>query len=385
MSPPRPLIAHAVHRFDVGGMENGLANLINGLPESFADHAVIAFTEVNPAFARRIRRERVQLIELHKPPGQTLRIAPRLWSLLRRLKPVVFHTRNLATLEAQAVAWAAGVPFRVHGEHGWDMGDLDGSNRRHRHLRQLMRPFVHHQIALSLPTQRYLTEQVGVSPERVTNLCNGVDTAVFAPAPDRAQARRQLPGFDLPADAFVVSAVGRFAAVKNLPMLIDAFARVRARNPAFAQHARLALVGDGPERERIDASLATHGLDAVTWLPGARADVADCLRCADLLCLPSLAEGISNAVLEAMASGLPVIATDVGGNAELIADQDSGWLVPSGDAEAMAAAIERYFSNSDLLHRHSAAARQRAVTQFSLAGMVQGYHRVYSRFISERH
>lgn len=381
MRSRRPLIAHAVHRFDVGGMENGVVNLINGLPEDFADHAVIAYTEVNPTFARRIRRTDVTLVELHKPPGQTARILPRLWSTLRRLKPAIFHTRNVATLEGQAAAWLAGVPHRVHGEHGWDMGDLDGSNLRMLRLRRLMRHLVHYQIALSTPTQRYLTDKVGVAPARVTNICNGVDTRLFEPAGDLGQARTALDGFGFAADAFVVGAVGRFAAVKNLPMLIAAFATVRQRNARFGQVARLALVGDGPEQRKIEQELAVHDLIGVSWLPGARGDVPACLRCFDLLCLPSLAEGISNAVLEAMASGLPVIATDVGGNAELVDDDRAGFLVASGDSAALADRIEQYFCDTALVQRHRTAARQRAVTQFSLQGMVQRYHEVYTHLL----
>ena len=377
----RRLIAHAVYRFDVGGMENGLVNLINRLPEDLADHAVIAYTEVNPEFARRIRRGNVAFVELRKRPGQTVRIFPRLWSVLRDLRPSIFHTRNVGTLEGQLVAAFAGVPHRVHGEHGWDMNDLSGSNRHLLMLRRLMRPFVHHQIALSQPTCCYLRDKVGVPAAQITSICNGVDVDSFSPAADRDRRRARLSGQAWPADAFVVGAVGRFAAVKNLPMLIDAFATVRGRNPAFAGRARLALIGDGPQKSLVDEALARHGLAPVTWQPGERSDVAACLKMLDILCLPSLAEGISNALLEAMASGLPVVATRVGGNAELVDEGGSGYLVPSGDIAAMADRIEQYFDNKPLLMLHSSAARQRAVMQFSLPSMVERYHQVYARLL----
>lgn len=370
-----PLIAHVVHRFDVGGMENGLVNLINRLP-AFADHCVICLTEANPAFVRRIRRPGVRVIELHRPPGQTAKVFPRLYRLLRRLRPAVLHTRNAGTLEAQLPAWLARVPVRIHGEHGWDVADLGGTNRRLLLMRRMMRRFVHHQIALSTPTARYLIERVGVPAAGVTSICNGVDTERFAPA-DRSQARQRLDAPLLAPQAFVVGAVGRLSAVKNLPMLVQAFARVHRRNPAFAGRARLVLVGDGPESAALRAQLEHEGIAACTLMPGARDDVPDWLQALDLLCLPSLAEGISNAILEAMASGLPVIATDVGGNAELVENGSTGWLVPSGDADALAARIEAYFEDRATLERHAAAARQLAVTKFSLDGMVSEYHRVY--------
>jgi sugar transferase (PEP-CTERM/EpsH1 system associated) len=378
----RPLIAHAVHRFDIGGMENGLLNLIDRLPESLAEHAIIAFTDVSPAFAQRLRRPGVRMIALHKPPGQTARILPRLWRELRRLRPALFHTRNLATLEGQVAAWLAGVPARVHGEHGWDVGDLDGQAAGPLRLRRLLRPLVHHQIALSEPIDRYLSGRVGVSPTRMTRICNGVDTERFRPCGDRALARARIAGDALPADAFVVGAVGRLAAVKNLTMLIEAWARVGARLPGFTERARLALIGDGPEREHLAASIARHGLSDRCWLAGARHDVPACLHTLDLLCLPSLAEGISNALLEAMASGVPAVATDVGGNAELIAHARTGFIVPGGDVEALAARIATYFTDPGLRAHHAHAARERAVTQFSLAAMVDRYHQVYASLLA---
>lgn len=385
MPKTRRLIAHAVYRFDVGGMENGVVNLINRLPEALADHAVIAFTQVNPEFARRIRRQDVAFIERHKPPGQSARIFPRHWSQLRALRPDIFHTRNVGTLEGQLVAAFAGVPHRVHGEHGWDVNDFSGSNRRLLMLRRLMRPFVHHQIALSEPTHRYLRERVGVPYARITNICNGVDVDSFCLAPDRDGLRTQMIGRDWPADAFVVGAVGRFAAVKNLPMLIDAFAMVRARNPAFAACARLALIGDGPQRALVTKAPIRHALTTVTWQSGERSEVANYLKTLDILWLPSLAEDISNALLDAMASGLPVIVSPIGRNAEPVGVSGCGFLVRSGGPAAMVDRIEQYSGNKSLLMLHLSAARQSAVMHFSLPSMVERYHQVYARLLSQGH
>lgn len=378
-----PLIVHVVHRFAVGGMENGVVNLIGRLPEDLARHCVVALTDVDPAFAARVRRRDTEFVSLGKPPGQTVRILPAALRTLRRLRPAAVHTRNVGTIELQIAAALARVPVRIHGEHGWDVGDLDGSNRRMLWLRRAMRPFIHHQIALSAPTHRYLVHRVGVPENRVTDICNGVDTDAFRPAADRAAARAALAARDpaaarlVAADAFVVGAVGRLAEVKNPLMLVAAFASLRERDPVFARRARLALVGDGPlaraTRERVDAL----GLAGVAWLAGTRDDVAACLQAFDLLCLPSLAEGISNVVLEAMACGVPVVATDVGGNRELIDDGVTGTLVPSGDAGTMAEAIHRYFANAAFAGRAGRAARERAVTEFSLDTMITKYHRVY--------
>jgi hypothetical protein len=110
----RPLIAHIVYRFDVGGLENGVVNLLNRMPASGYRHAVISWTDITD-FRKRILRDDVQFIELHKPPGHALPLYPRLLRLLRSLDPAIVHTRNLAALEVTIPAWLAGVRARVHG------------------------------------------------------------------------------------------------------------------------------------------------------------------------------------------------------------------------------------------------------------------------------
>ncbi len=127
IDPNRPLlIAHVVYRFDIGGLENGVVNLINRLPESSWRHAVLALTEVSSAFTQRVQRQDVQYLSLRKSPGHLWKLYPRLVRMFRELQPAVVHTRNLAALEAVVPAWAAGVPARIHGEHGRDAIDPDG-------------------------------------------------------------------------------------------------------------------------------------------------------------------------------------------------------------------------------------------------------------------
>ena len=135
-SDPRPLVAHIVHRFDTGGLENGVVNLINHMPRGAYRHMVVALTEVSD-FRHRLADPTVVCVALHKPPGQGARLYPKLWHLLRVHRPAIVHTRNLAALEMQPVAWAARVPVRIHGEHGRDVDDLDGSSRHYQRLRRL--------------------------------------------------------------------------------------------------------------------------------------------------------------------------------------------------------------------------------------------------------
>jgi hypothetical protein len=139
----RPLVAHVLHRFDVGGLENGVVNLINRMPEERFRHAVISMTEIGGEFLKRVQRDDVQFHALNKPPGQGLRVASRLLRVLREARPALVHTRNLGALEMTLPAAWAGVPVRVHGEHGWDTSDPDGRSVKYRLIRRAYRPFVH--------------------------------------------------------------------------------------------------------------------------------------------------------------------------------------------------------------------------------------------------
>jgi sugar transferase (PEP-CTERM/EpsH1 system associated) len=373
---PVPLVAHVIHRLDVGGMENGLVNLINHMPPGTYRHAIVCMTD-HTEFARRIHRDDVTLHSLYKREGKDLRVHLRLRRLLRGLRPDIVHTRNLATLEAQVTAAVSGVHARVHGEHGWDVGDLDGSRGKNRLMRRLVRPLVGQYIALSRHQMDYLTRSVGVRPERLTHVCNGVDIARFSPRPP--DWRSPLPeGFATP-DSIVIGTVLRMQTVKAPEDLVRAFILLRERLPKLFPRLRLVMVGDGPLFEPVSRMLAEAEVDGQAWLPGAREDVPDLMRAMDVFVLPSLAEGICNTILEAMATGLPVIATDVGGNPDLVAAGETGTLVPAGEPQVMADALVDYITDADRREREGSAARSRAEKEFSMEVMVRGYMDVYAR------
>ena len=209
MRTARPLIAHIVYRFDIGGLENGVVNLINRLPESSWRHAVVALTEVSPAFAKRVQRPDVQYLSLRKPPGHLLKLYPRLMRLFRELRPAVVHTRNLAALEAVVPAWAVGVPARIHGEHGRDAIDPDGARRRYQWVRRAYSPFVSRYVAVSEDLERYLRDRVGIAADRILQLYNGVDTERFHPGARHKRRDRWLPfrrpsiGWSAPSAAWI--------------------------------------------------------------------------------------------------------------------------------------------------------------------------------------
>jgi sugar transferase (PEP-CTERM/EpsH1 system associated) len=323
---PSSLVVHVVHRFAVGGLENGIVNLVNRMPHERWRHAIVSLTDVAPEIAGRIHRTDVDFIALDKRPGHLVRDYPRLFRLFRTLRPAIVHTRNLAALEAVVPAWAARVPVRIHGEHGWDMHDPHGKRARYRLVRRLYRPFVTRYVALSRHLEDYLEHQAGTPAARVSQVYNGVDTERFRPFAVSRPPIRDCP-FGNPT-LWLVGSVGRMEAVKDPCNLARAFVRANALDPGATRHWRLVMVGDGALRAAIEKLLVDHDLRDRAWLPGERGDVAEILRGLDCFVLPSLAEGISNTILEALATGLPVIATAVGGNGELIESGTNGTLVP---------------------------------------------------------
>lgn len=215
-----------------------------------------------------------------------------------------------------------------------------------------------------------------LDPLRMTWIPNGVDTRRYAPAPlqRRLDARREL-GLD--DDAVVFGCVARMTGVKRHEDLVDAFAQVHAALP----QARLLLVGDGPLLPQIQARIGERGVQDAVKLLSFRDDVDTLLPAMDVLVLPSSSEGMSNAILEAMACGLPVVATSVGGNLHLVQHETTGLLVPPLDPISLAAALQWLGESPHARRRMGLAARARVEREFSLDAMVQAFDQLYLRLL----
>ena len=371
-----PLIVHIIYQLGVGGLENGLVNIINNLPADRYRHAIICLTD-STDFGQRIRQPGVVVHELHKQPGQDWPSFYKVYKLLRQWRPAIVHTRNLGAIEYQVCAFLAGVPYRVHGEHGWDVFDPDGGNIKYQWLRRVLGLTIHRFVPLSRHLQDYLLQRVGISERKVTRICNGVDTKVFYPR----VGSRLVPsdcGLELTGRR-VIGTVGRMHGVKDQLTLVRAFITACEQSSGFADIARLFLIGDGPLRSQAIELLSAANLIEKAWLPGERNDIPEILRSLDIFVLPSKAEGISNTILEAMACGLPVIATSVGGNPELVLESRTGRLVEKEDVMGLALVMRDLVADPEKCQALGAAAQQRVVAEFSIDSMVERYRRVYDR------
>jgi len=375
-----PLVVHVIFRLAVGGLENGLVNLINWMPPERYRHAIICLTD-STEFKLRIRRLDTQIIDLHKQPGHDLGVYLRARKALQVLRPDIVHTRNLPTLEFLLLAAVTLRARRVHGEHGRDVYDLDGSSWKYNAFRRLVSPLVHRYTAVSSDLATWLTGTVGVPTSKVSHICNGVDANRFrprsGPRPTVVPEHFAKPG------TVIVGTVGRMQEVKDQLTLVRAFILLVQTNPRVRGRLRLVMIGDGPLLEQAIRLLKTAEAESLAWLPGGRADIPEVMQTLDLFVLPSLAEGISNTILEAMACGIPVVATSVGGNPELVIDGKTGMLVPPADPASMAQAIGRYVNDETLLKAHGEAGRRRVLAQFSKEKMVAGYLAVYDSVLQQ--
>ena len=373
----RPLIAHVIYRLAIGGLENGLVNLLNRMPADRFRHTVVCLAGVTE-FRRRIERADVEIYSVDKRPGKDLGAYLRMWRLLRRLRPALVHTRNLGTIDMQWIALAARVPCRVHGEHGWEAADPNGQSKRALRIRRSCRRAIHRYVAMSQDIGAWLKASVGVPATRIEQIYNGVDMERFRPD-------GPLPA-DLPwsqaAPSFIVGTVGRLDRVKNQLVLLNAFAQLVAESPAERRNAfRLLIAGDGPMAAELRARAAELRVDDLVWMAGAREDVPQLMRALDVFVLPSMNEGISNTILEAMSSARAVIAARVGGNPELIQDDITGVLYHDREPDGLLSALRRYRDTPGLAAAHGTAGRARVRERFSIQAMVNRYTDFYGRLL----
>ena len=377
---PRPLICHVVRTLDYGGLENGLVNLINWMPEERFRHAILCLRHATN-FRARIRKPDVGLVEIHKAEGKDFGSYARVYRNLRAMAPAIVHTRNLGAIDVSFVAKLAGVRGIVHSEHGLDISEVTGNNHKYNLLRRATRVVVGRYVAVSRDLETWLRDSVRIPADRVSVVYSGVDTERFRAGPRDANL---LPAGFAGEGTFRIGGVGRLEAVKDFLALARAFGRMAALRPQLKDRVRLVLIGDGAQRAAIEQALTAAGVRELAWLPGFRDDVPDLFRQLDLFVLPSLREGVSNTALEAMATGLPVVATNVGGNPEVVVPNETGMLVPSGDPEALAHALIRYADNPLLTTLHGNAARTRVERHFSPEAMVRGYTAVYESLVQRR-
>lgn len=353
-------VMHILNSFNTGGLENGVVNLINRMNDQRFYHEICCVRHSGNA-SRRLSRK-IPIFELNKAEGNDWRIVGKLIDIIKKSRPDVVHTRNWGAVDGVIAARLAGVRHVIHGEHGWNMDDPEGRNRKRLLARRLLSMWVDQFVAVSQDIGSWLKESVKISPRKIKTIINGVDTRKFLP---KKEARLT--------DGIVIGIIGRLDPIKRHDLLLRAFSKLDHANCNL----RLLVVGGGPERcnlERLKESLPS--CEKVVFL-GERADVESLYKAIDIFVLPSQNEGISNTILEAMSSGLPIIATHVGGNPELVTHGKTGLLIRPRSADEIRDALNYYIHQPDKIQIHGRSARADAECRFSLDRMVEAYEHLY--------
>jgi len=355
---------HVVHGLRSGGMELGVVKLVNRLDPGRVRSAICSTTPAASSLKKELPPA-VSLFELHRRNGNDPGLVWDLYRLFRRERPHVVHTHAWGTLvEGLVAARLARVPVVVHGEHG--------TLQLRAHQRWVQRrawASVDQLLSVSSRLAERISLETRFPLARIRTIRNGVDLSRFGHLPRQA-ARAML---SLPADARIAVAVGRLVPVKDHITLLEAIVAVRRRGVNVS----LAIAGDGPLRSALVERAAALGISNDVYFLGHRGDIEAVFAAGDLFVLSSASEGLSNTILEAMASGLAVVATSVGGADEMVQDGITGVLVRPGARDEMASALAAVIEDDVLRHQMGTAGRARVEAEFSLSTMVERYESMY--------
>jgi len=363
-------ICHLVTGLNTGGLERMVCDLVGGLKAQGVPSVIFCLDEQGDLYDR-VSAEAKSAG--HRTPGWGVVD----WKLVIQIRRFVLahgvsviHSHNASPqLYGVLVSFLTGIPVvtTTHGQGYQEKG-------RVRFLRRILALRSSAVILVSEDTKRAAIESGILSERQARIIPNGIDTAVFVPSMETSRASAAYEG--IPEKSVVIGSVGRLSVEKNYPLLLRAFSQVAEKLDVF-----LVLVGDGLDRVRIEAEVARLNLKGRCRITGMQMDVLPWLRRMDIFCLSSDTEGLSISLLEAGACGLPCVVTDVGGNAEVVTNGVTGYVVPRGDESAFAVALERLAGDGEARQQMGRDARRTVESRYSLKAMVDGYMKVYASVV----
>jgi glycosyltransferase involved in cell wall biosynthesis len=370
-STNRVRVGLVVHVMQIAGAEVLVAEIARRL--SAAIEPTVFCLDAVGALGEQLRTEGISVVTLGRRPGLDPGLAWRFARELRRRRIEVIHAHQYtpffyAACANALAAFSARVIFTEHGRHYPDVV----STRRRLLNRLVFRHLADDINAVCEFSARSLARTDGFVGRPIPVIANGVDVARYQVVHDRDSLRDRL---GLARGRQYILHIARFHPVKDHRLLVESFALLAADHPEVD----LLLVGDGPLRAEMEQRVGTLGLTSRVRFLGIRPDVPDLLASADVFALPSVSEAASLTLMEAMASGLPVVVTDVGGNPELVTHGVEGLLIPRRDARAGAEALRMLLSDRALRARMGQAAAARARSHYRLDTTVQRYAELYAR------
>ena len=368
----RRKVFYLLDSLNVGGTETQAVELALRLPASDYEITMGCLRAEGPLLEK-LKGSAVSVREFHPAGGldspaglyQVLRLA----AYLRRERFDVVHTHDLwSNLMGVMPARLAGVPAIVSSRR--DLAHFDWYQGKRRHWLRRIQNLSGVVLANATPIRDALISEDGFAPEKLRVIHNGVDTEKF----QRAQRDRARLFPDLGNEKLVVLVGNMHSDVKGHPWLISAGPAVVREFPEV----RFVLAGDGELRSQFEAQLAQFGLQNKFMFLGRRGDIPEILASCDVAVLPSRAEGLPNAVLEYMAAGLPIIASRVGGNSELVQDGVTGLLVPAENADALAGALLQLSRDPGRARQIGNNGQQFAVENFSFERLIREVDELYT-------
>lgn len=362
-------LAHVVGRLSMGGLELEVIKLLNRLQQERYELTIIATEDMTP-FARAWVAPGIELIALNKAPGMQWHIVAQIAEICRSRRVDILHSHNWTTfLYGVLGGMHARVPAIIHGEHGRETQSYAPSWKQ-RFVCQWLARRCAYITAVSDDLIPLLITSWKVPAQKIVKMPIGIALPEFDFHADRNAAKRKL---GLPENATVMGAIiGSFRPVKDLPTMLRAFRLVHEKNP----RARLVLVGGG-NLQLAQEQAADCGLASEVLFLGERHDVAEILSACDLYLNSSLYEGMSNAILEAMAAGAVVVATNVGGTPAIVRDGETGLLTPPSAPENFAAAIARLIEDQPLRERLRQTARAFVEREHAHENYVRAHEKIY--------
>jgi len=358
--------------FGLGGMELRLVKIINGLGPGWR-HTVLP---LNGNHAAMRGASLAALVAIEPPPVSSNRLG-QLWSLrkvMRRIRPDLLCTYNWGAMDAQICNHLGAIAPSVHNECGFDFSEATVRLRRRKVMRRVLLRRTYATVVVSRALEQIATLEFGLSPGKVHFIQTGVDSERFRPELDRSW--RRIHG--VPDSSLLLGFVGGLRKEKSLNLMLEAFSRANLRNSV------LALVGAGSCHTELAELARELGIADRVVFAGHEADPAVVYPSLDLFLNSSATEQTPNALLEAMATGLPTVCTDVGDCAYLLGSNSAPVIVPYGDADAYAASLRELAASPGLRRALGEANRRRAVQHFPLDRMVAEYRRLYEAAIVQR-
>ena len=354
-----PHVMQVVYALSTGGSEV-LAGAIGAAGVGAGMRMSICALHQGGALDAPLRRAGITTHTIARPDGFQPKVFARMYRLFRRERATAVLTHHLGQLLYSAVGARLAGARLIHVEH--EFYTLAPAKARRR-LRVLSR-LADRVVTVSEAVSDFLVREIGLPSAKVLVIRNGVDVERFAPPTGRERI-----ALGVPPDVPVVGTVGRLDPVKDHATLVAAFRRVREAVPT----AMLVIIGEGQMRAELEASVERYGLQGSVMLLGERFDVASLLPGLDVFVLSSINEGLSLALLEAMACARPVVITDVGAAATVIGGTGAGILVPSKDPDALAAAVTRVLRDTSDAAHMGARARRLVEERYNLRDTVAAY------------